>query len=120
MGEKGAIYVTDHAYDRIKERMGLGNRAAARMAEVAYKEGITYAETSGKLYRYIEAQTQAHLKAGIYIKIYGEVVYCFLRESEQKKEKTILLTAWNIPNELKKNVLSVQKRKRRGNRYGRD
>ena len=119
MGEKGTIHVTDHAYERIKERMGLGNRAAARMAEVAYEEGITHADTSGKLYRYIEEQTQSHLKPGIYIKIYGEVVYCFLREKMHKKERVFLLTAWNIPNTLKKNVLSVQKRKRGGTRYGR-
>ena len=114
--EKGTVYVTDHAYGRIKERMGLSNRAAARMAELAYEDGITYSETSGKLYQYIEGKTQSHLKPGINIKIYGEVVYCFLREKVNKKEKIFLLTAWNIPNDLKKSVLSVKK-KRWVNRY---
>ena len=109
---KLGIFVTEHALDRIKERLGLSNKAAERMAEVAYRDGIEHSETIGRLNKYIAGLTYAHMKKGTCIRIYGEVVYCFVREKTRRKEKVTLLTAWNIPNALKKNVLSLQKRKK--------
>ena len=49
------INITKHAYDRMKERLGFSKKAAARMADVAYLEGISHRETNGRLNKYISS-----------------------------------------------------------------
>lgn len=45
------IVITDHAYDRMKERLGWNKKAGARMAQKAYTDGTTHGETRGSLLR---------------------------------------------------------------------
>lgn len=108
------IEITKHAYDRMKERLGLNKKAATRMAEIAYSDGIKHGDTSGQLYRYISAQAYAYMKKGYCLKIYGEAVYCFInRKDEETDEKTSsLVTVWVIPQNLKNQVLGLQRKKK--------
>ncbi len=108
------IDITKHAYDRMKERLGLSKKAANRMAEVAYAEGIRHGETNGRLYRYISAQAYPYMKKGYCLKIYGEAVYCFINGKDEEAEETItsLVTVWVIPQNLKNQVLGLQRRKK--------
>lgn len=41
------IRITDHAYQRMKERMGLNKKAAKRMMSIVYKSGICKDNTTG-------------------------------------------------------------------------
>ncbi|MBO4510889.1 MAG: hypothetical protein J5718_06055 [Lachnospiraceae bacterium] len=110
---KPEIAVTDHAYMRIKKRMGLSREAAVRMAEKAFDGGISHSETSGRLAKYIARKSLEYKKSGTRIVIYGEMVYCFCgaRSTGRGGPSGILVTVWYIPNNLKKNVLGLQKRK---------
>lgn len=110
---KPEIAVTDHAYMRIKQRMGLSREAAVRMAEKAFSEGVSHSETSGRLAKYIAGKSLEYRQPGTRIIIYGEMVYCFCgaRITRIGGRFGILVTVWYIPNNLKKNALGLQKRK---------
>ena len=48
-------YLTDHAVQRTKERVGLPKRSAEKNAQKALESGIRHCETKGSLNRYITA-----------------------------------------------------------------
>ena len=48
------LRISKHAYDRMKERLGMNKKAAQRIAQKALSNGIGREETSGCLQRYIE------------------------------------------------------------------
>ena len=108
------IEITKHAYDRMKERLGLNKKAATRMAEIAYSDGIKHGDTNGQLYRYISSQAYAYMKKGYCLKIYGEAVYCFVngKDEETGEKKSSLVTVWTIPQNLKNQVLGLQRKKK--------
>ncbi len=108
------IEITKHAYDRMKERLGLSKKAAARMAGLAFADGIRHGETNGRLYRYISSQASSHRKKGCCPKIYGEAVYCFIycKDAETDETMTTLVTVWVVPQNLKKQALGLQRRKK--------
>lgn len=109
------IVLTDHAYMRIKERMGLSKEAAVRMAERAFCDGIDHSETTGRLHKYLAGEAYKYMKPGTRIVIYGEMVYCFvrLRTTKTIENCALLITVIYIPNNLKSNALGLQKRKRK-------
>ena len=49
------VEITEHAYDRMKERLGWNRKAGQRMANKAYTEGKTHGETRGSLHRYLDS-----------------------------------------------------------------
>ena len=104
------IIITNHAYSRMKERLGIKKKAADRIVEVAYEEGISHSETSGRLNKYVSDKARAYMTKGYRIRIYGEAVYCFV----EKGKKIVLVTVWHIPNNLKNQVIGLQKRKKEG------
>lgn len=110
------IKITDHAYDRAKERLGFNRKALARMAEIAFLEGIGHSETSGRLHKYIAARAASYMRKGQALRMYGEAVYCFnIRNNKATgKEETVLITVWAIPKNLKNQALGLQKRKKEG------
>jgi hypothetical protein len=111
------IVVSDHAYIRIKQRMGLGHGAANKIAETAFEEGISHSETTGRLNKYISGQMVQYPKQGLCVKIYGEMVYFFgsTRKTETGECFAVLVTVIYIPNNLKNSALGLQKRKKRNN-----
>ena len=52
--------ITDHAYDRAKERYGLNKRAFNRMLQKAIASGISHGSTKGRLFKYIQSCTMAY------------------------------------------------------------
>lgn len=103
------VEITNHTYDRIKERMGLNRRAADRIVPVAYRDGIQHSETTGNLYKYICSRTRSYKKKGTCFKIYGENVFCFVNQKDKESWEKIgtLLTVWIIPNCYKNQVLGL-------------
>ena len=89
------IEISNHAFDRMHERLGLNKKAIIRMVEKAYELGLTHSQTSGNLYRH----------KGSCIKIYGENVFIF----NQQVNKIILVTVFQLPNNLKSLALTLQK-----------
>ena len=92
------IRITDHAFDRIKERLGLSKKAAQRIALKAYAEGIQHEQTTGALRRYLDKIYISHGKSSG-TRIYGEHLWLF-------REQT-LLTVLYLPTELKRSAKSL-------------
>ena len=99
------IEISNHAFDRMHERLGLNKKAIIRMVEKAYKLGLTHNQASGNLYKYISQQHNLYKHKGSCIKIYGENVFIF----NQQVDKIILVTVFQLPNNLKSLALTLQK-----------
>ena len=108
------IDITEHAYIRMKERMGLSRHAAKKTAETAFELGIKFFETRGRLKKYLLGETRTYQKIGTRVIIYGEMVYIFsdFRKMETGEEYAVLVTVWYIPNNLKNSALGLQRRKK--------
>lgn len=109
------IEITDHAYDRMKERLGLNKKAAMKIAAIAYSYGINHADTTGNLYRYISSQAAAYRHRGFCLRIYGEAVFCFVNQKGPASEDrcTTLVTVWELPQNLKKRALGLQRKRKK-------
>jgi hypothetical protein len=90
-----AIVITDHAYQRGKERIGLNAKAFETIALKAYLAGKKHANTKGELRNYISALYLQYRKANN-IRVFGNHVYLF--------KNFTLITVVHLPNELKKYV----------------
>ena len=109
------LRISKHAYDRMKERLGMNRKAAQRIAQRALLSGIGREDASGCLQRYIEARTQAYMRQGTKILIYGEAVYCFVckQHEETCEPDNSLVTVMYLPNEFKNHALGIQRRLRK-------
>lgn len=98
------VYVTKHAYKRMKERCGYNKATCQRMAEKAFSEGVSYTDVSGRLDKYFYHLYCYDFSANN-LRIYGEFVYVFSNHN--------LVTVMLVPNELKEGVKKSQKAKKR-------
>lgn len=87
------IHITNHAYERAKDRLSLRQESFDRLAEKAMSEGIKHSDTKGRLNRYL-TKLWAQNKQANNIRVYGENVFLFI--------DTKLVTVFQIPNELRK------------------
>ncbi len=90
-----AIIVSEHAFDRAKERLGLDRRAFEKLALKAYVSGMKHAECRGQLNKFITRLFMKYKKANN-TRIYGEIIYLF--------NGNTLITVYHIPVELKKHL----------------
>lgn len=94
--------ITKHAIKRTKERAGLPRRVSKKNADKAFAEGITHAETSGALNRYLTGLYLQHGTANN-IRVYCGNVYIFCGD--------ILVTVLTLPQKYRKTVERIlQKR----------
>ena len=93
-------YVTRHAKQRTKERVGIPKRAAVKNANRALEKGIKHSETSGGLHRYVAALYWREQTANN-IRIYGEYVYIF--------HDSTLITVFIPPQKYRKAANQLQK-----------
>ena len=87
------VTITEHAFDRAKERLALNEGAFKKIVTRAYLQGIRHRDTKGTLNDYITKLYMQYKNANN-IRIYGEVVYLFNNHT--------LITLYQIPNDLKK------------------
>ncbi len=100
------IFLTNHAYDRMKERVGVGKKAADRLVTKAYEKGISKECAKGSLYRYMTSEARESYKNNTVVRIYGEMVYCFTETAEG----ALLVTVFCVPGSLRKQALGAQRR----------
>lgn len=93
--------VSRHAETRMKERCGFNKHSSERMAEKAFQEGITHAQTKGKLNKWI-TKLYFHNRNANNIRLYGDYAYIFC--------ETTLVTVIPIPNTLKRDLKSMIRR----------
>lgn len=94
------MVITNHAYERAKERLGWTQKVLDKMSSKALSEGIKHSDTKGRLNKYITA-TYFSYKSANNIRIYGENVYLF--------DKDVLITIYQLPNNLKTHGNITQK-----------
>lgn len=85
------VKVTEHAEKRAKERCGWSRSAIHRMAEKAFVEGTTHAETRGKLHRYLSKIFMKEQNTNN-LRIYGTNIFLFAGST--------LITVYNIPKDM--------------------
>jgi len=95
------IIITDHAFDRAKERLSMSRSAFIRISETAYEDGIVQKEVAGSLRRYLDKLYLSHKQAGN-IRLYGENVFLF--------GGNVLITVFQVPPNIRKSALRIQKR----------
>lgn len=108
------IYVSQHAYDRAKERLGFNKKAIENAARKALEKGIRHSETTGQIYKYIANKTKSYMTSGSDVRIYGEIVYYFVRHGDKRSPdaKYDLVTVYGLPKRLKPNAFKIQRRKK--------
>jgi len=98
---RSKIIITDHAFDRAKERLSMSRSGFIRIAEIAYEDGIVQKEVAGSLRRYLNKLYLSHKQAGN-IRLYGENVFLF--------GGNVLITVFQVPPNIRKSALRIQKR----------
>ena len=96
------VSVTDHGCKRIRSRCGASKKAAGKIAEDAFKNGITHAETTGSLNRYITS-LYFHNKTANNIRVFNDKVFIFSNE--------VLITVLNLPKRYHKIVKKIENRR---------
>ena len=86
--------ITQHAFDRAKERYNLNEKSFTRLAEKAFNEGHRQDSLKGKLKKYVNYLAKEYKSTPI---IFGELLFFF------KNDK--LITTYQLPSEFKKYLL---------------
>jgi hypothetical protein len=98
--------ITQHAKERIRERVGIPKRSVDKNAEQALTYGVTHKEATGRLKKYFEYLFLSH-GIGANIRLYANNVYIFTREK--------LITVLPLPNAHRNAVKKIVGRKRKEN-----
>ena len=94
--------LTSHSKDRMKERCALKKSSQNRIADKAFMYGLKHSELNGSLRKWVDKLYLSH-QVSNNTRLYGDKAYLFRGNS--------LITVIQIPNNLLKQVLKVQKRK---------
>ena len=91
------IEVSRHAERRLRERLGINRRAAKRLAEKAFYEGVRHKDTCGRLKKWMSGLYKKNRKANN-MRIYGDFLYRWdendgKRIKQNKKGLPLVLSA---------------------------
>lgn len=92
------MLVTKHAKERIKERCGLKEKSADRMAKIAYEKGLRHCDLTGNLKKWVDGLYFKN-RAANQIRLCGDKAYIFQNEK--------LITVMQIPHNLIKEVVWI-------------
>lgn len=90
--ESDMISISEHAYNRAKERLGLNRPALRKLCAMAYCYGVAQSQTKGLLLSYLK-QRKVEYPNNTF-RIYGENLFVF--------QNNVLVTAFRLPNEVNK------------------
>lgn len=91
--------LTNHSKKRMKERCGSNKSSEQKIAQTAFEKGITHAETSGSLHRYLDGLYLSHHKANN-MRIYGDKVFIFCGDQ--------LITVLQLPSKYMKTCNQIR------------
>lgn len=87
--EENCIYISGHAFERLKQRNGWNKKTALRMVKKVYDNGTSQEEMAGYIRKWLDYKDAIHKEENSYFKIYGKYVYVF--------NSSVLLTVLKIP-----------------------
>ena len=90
--EEETIYISKHAFQRMKERQGWSKSTAARMIKKVFDSGIASDRINGYRSLWIKLKDNYHSKSDHTYILYGDYIYIFI--------KSILVTVEHIPPKL--------------------
>jgi len=90
------MVLTKHAEKRMRQRLGLNKKSVSKIADKALREGITHAETRGKLHKYLDRQVLEYDRKYKW-RIFNGYLYCFSFED-------VLITVFPLDYEMRKCV----------------
>ncbi len=90
------IVISEHAYDRVKERCGLKKKAIDRMATKVLKTGYNSSKLKGQAAGWIREYKDNHTAQIMYI--YGNKAWVYAEN--EKQGAIILVTVLNIPTRV--------------------
>lgn len=93
--------ITSHARQRMKERCGFNDKTQERMAQKALSDGITHAQTTGRLNKWITGLYFRNTNANN-IRIYGDNAYIFCGST--------LVTVIRVPENIRKDMQKMIRR----------
>lgn len=89
------LSITDHAYQRAKERLSISKKSVDRLADSAFENGIRHSDIKGQFKRYID-KLYFQYKTANNIRIYGEIIFLFANNT--------LITLYQVPQEFRKTL----------------
>ena len=106
------IIVSNHANSRMRERIGINKKSCQRLAEKAYIDGISSIDASGELQNFMNYIANKHHN-NAFVRLYGEKVFIYAKEFDMADglQKMVLVTVIQIPNNLTKKNIALQKKK---------
>lgn len=87
------VIITNHAYDRAKERFKLKSQSLDKLAQRAFDGGTKHGDTKGRLNKYITKLWFEH-KTANNVRVYGEYLLIFADST--------LITLYHLPNNLRR------------------
>lgn len=96
------VYVTEHAKDRTRQRVGLPKRAVEMNAERAFEEGLKHGELNGSLKRFVDTLYLQDRVANN-IRVYCGNVYLFAGRK--------LITVIQLPQKYRKRADGLWRKK---------
>jgi hypothetical protein len=103
------VRVSNHGNKRIRSRCGVPKKSVARIAKMAFDQGIRHCETTGALNKYITAQYFYNETANN-IRIYADKVYIFSGE--------ILVTVLELPHRFRRAAAKIMQQKKNADNGG--
>jgi hypothetical protein len=98
------LIISQHAYERAKERLGWSPSVLDKMALKAFTEGLKHSQTKGHLHKYITKQWFKYKHANN-ARVYGENIFYF--------SNNVLATVYQVPQDLRKYIKISQKHETR-------
>lgn len=108
MVDEAKVYITDHAYERMKQRLGLGRKAANKMAQRAFERGLIGANVKGGLNLYLCGRGDDPDEQVMKF-LYGEHIFVFRPDNGTAR----LLTVYRMDSAYLTRAISAQRRYRK-------
>ncbi len=102
--EENCVYISGHAFERLRQRNGWNKKTALRMVKKIYDNGISPEETAGYIRKWLNYKEAIHTEENSYFKIYGKYAYVF--------SSSVLLTVLKIPTKASiiSRILGISKK----------
>ena len=92
------MQISSHAYKRLRERSGLSQKAADRLAKRALERGYHRYQLHGRLRKWVDIQAYVDDDPDKDCIIYGDKLFIF------KEKRKVLITVLQIPANLTKDL----------------
>ena len=102
--------ISQHAYERARERLNWGERTLERMLERVHWVGLTAGRCSAAVRRFLESKVRAEAphKGATYGVIHGEVLFIFARTPAEVC--STLVTVYQLPGEMRTRLRAQRRR----------